>query len=294
MLKFLEKNKNITDLSNFKTKAISKYYYEINNITDLDKLKDIFSFAKQNNLKTLFVWWWTNLLFAFDIYEWIIIKNNLIWWKYIKNTKILESYTNELISDISKSLLKDYWQNLFKRFIWLPWTLGGAIYWNAGCFWLEISNNFLEATIFNLDTFQLEVFSKEDMKFWYRTSFIKNKPKFFVVSAKFDLSNIIEKYSNWKIDIEDFRENKQPKWNSCGSFFKNPSKDLSAWYIIEKIWFKWYNLNWAYFSELHSNFLINDWTATYKNLLKLIELTKQKTKKEFNLELEPEVNIIYN
>jgi hypothetical protein len=55
ILKYLEKNKNITSLSNFKTEAFAEYYFEIHNLEDVNKLKDIFNFADKENLKILFV-----------------------------------------------------------------------------------------------------------------------------------------------------------------------------------------------------------------------------------------------
>lgn len=75
------------------------------------------------------------------------------------------------------------------------------------------------------------------MNFNYRHSILKEKPNFFLVSATFDLSEIHEKYSS-DVDNIDFRENKQPKGNSCGSFFKNPSKEFSAGFLIEKVGMK--------------------------------------------------------
>ena len=54
-MKILQKNKDITELSNFKTKAFAKYYFESNNRQDVDKLFDIVQFAKKENLKVLFV-----------------------------------------------------------------------------------------------------------------------------------------------------------------------------------------------------------------------------------------------
>jgi len=119
-LNYLIENKDITDLSNFKTKAKSRYYFEIHNGQDIEKLSEIYSYSEKNNIKILFIWWGTNLLFAFDIFEWIIINNCLEWWTYDNKTKILESFSNESISDIAKSLY-DNWQTLWKRFIWLPW-----------------------------------------------------------------------------------------------------------------------------------------------------------------------------
>jgi len=289
----LKKNFDITNFSNFKTKAIAKYFFEINNLSDIKKLKEIINFQKKNNLWLLFIWAWTNMLFAFEYYDGIVIKNNLFWWKYDKKTKELFSYSWEMISDIAEILEKKFDQKLWHRFIWLPWTIWWAIYWNAWCFWLEAENNFKEAKVYNFQKEEIEILNKEKMKFSYRSSILKEKGFYFLIKLTFDLSKKIEKY-NSDVDNIEFREVRQPKWNTCWSFFKNPSKEDSAWKLIEKIWFKWYFLNWAWFSSLHANFLMNDWTATYKDLLNLIKITQKKVKQKFNIELIPEVKIIYN
>jgi len=43
-LNYLIKDKDITDLSNFKTKAKAKYYFELNNICDIEKINEIYLF----------------------------------------------------------------------------------------------------------------------------------------------------------------------------------------------------------------------------------------------------------
>ena len=298
MFKYLQKNKDIASLSNFKTPAKAKYYFEINSRQDVDKIVDIVYFVKNKywtiKNKLLFTWAWTNMLFAFDEFDWVVIKNNLNWWKYDKNTKILEAYSNELISDIAESLEKDFWQNLWHRFIWLPWTIGGAVYGNAGCFWLETENNFLKWEVLDIESGQVSILSKKDMLFSYRNSILKeNWNKYFLIKAYFDLSKKIEKYHS-SVDNIEFRQNRQPKWNTCWSFFKNPSREYSAWFLIEEVWLKGYKIGWAYFSELHANFLMSDWTATYKDLLNLIKLAQDKVKKEFGIDLVNEVRIITN
>jgi UDP-N-acetylmuramate dehydrogenase len=293
-LKYLKRNIDVTSLSNFKTKAIASYFFEINNRQDIDKLTEIVYFAKQNNLEILFVWAGTNMLFAFEKYNWIVIKNNLNWWNYNPETKILESYSNELISDIAESLEKDFWQDLWHRFIWLPWTIWWAVYGNAWCFWLETENNFLKAEILDTESGQYRQLSKKEMNFSYRSSILKEKwSRYFLIKAYFDLSKKVEKYHS-DVDNIDFRENKQPKWFTCWSFFKNPSREFSAWYLIEQVWLKWYKIWWAYFSDLHANFLMSDWTATHKDLLNLIDLAQEKVKEEFWIDLINEVRIITN
>ena len=309
-MKILERNKDITSLSNFKTLTKTEYNFEINNLNDIDKLFDIVKFAEKENLKILFVWGWTNMLFAFDKFNGIIINNCLKWWSY--ENEILKSYSNELISNIAEDLELTFKKTLWHRFIGLPWSIGWAVYWNAGCFWLETESNFKEATVYNLSTWKIEQLSKKDMLFNYRTSILKeNNNKYFLIEAIFDLSIKVEKYSS-NIDNIYFRENKQPKGNTCGSFFKNPKinidtfwekfpelynknlKAISAGFLIESSKLKWYKIWWAFFSPLHANFLMTDWKATYKDMLDLIELTQKKVKENFWIEIENEVRIIKN
>ena len=294
----LQRNIDITSLSNFKTKATTSYYFEINSRQDIDKIVDIIQFIKDKywNIKNkiLFIWAGTNMLFAFDNFDGVIIKNNLSWWSYDENSKILEAYSNELISDIAESLEKDFNQDLWHRFIGLPWSVWWAVYWNAWCFWLEAENNFLKAEVLDIESGQVSILYKKDMNFSYRNSILKEKQnKKFLIKAYFDLSKKIEKYHS-DVDNIEFREKKQPSWYTCGSFFKNPSREKSAWYLIEQVWLKWHKVWWAYFSDKHANFLMSDWTATYKDLIKLIRLAQRKVKNHFWIDLENEVRIIVN
>lgn len=290
----LIKDKDITHLSNFKTTAKTKYYYEINNIDDVFKLKDIIQFSQEQKLKLLFIWGWTNLLFAFDVFEWIVIKNNLKWFFYNPIKKILEVYSSESISEIAKKLENDYGQKLWHRFIWLPGSLWGAVFWNAGCFWLETESNFLEAEVYNLETGNIEKMNKNTSAFWYRSSIFKQTEKYFIIKVRFDLSTLQEKYST-DVDNIKFREEVQPKWNSCGSFFKNHSKEYSAGRLIEESGLKGYSYNTAFFSEKHANFLMtNTDNGNYQDLLYLIDLAKSKVQEKFSIELQPEVRIIKN
>ena len=72
------------------------------------------------------------------------------------------------------------------------------------------------------------------MNFSYRNSRLKKEKKYCILRARFDLSEKKEKYSS-DVDNIKFREEIQPKGNSCGSFFKNPSKQQSAGYLIEQV-----------------------------------------------------------
>lgn len=131
----------------------------------------------------------------------------------------------------------------------------------------------------------------EELYFDYRWSECKNHPEWFIISAEFNLSQLIEKYSSNEEPLL-WRERVQPVGFSCGSFFKNPSREQSAGSLIEAVGLKGYHHGGAYFSEKHANFLMSDGTATWQELTELIEMAQKKVQEQFQIILEPEVRIV--
>ena len=325
MLKFLQHNYDISSLSNYKTPAKARYFFDVKNDEvhneNYHSLQEMFQFTRTNNLKSLIIGGGTNILFAFDEYDGVIIKNSLMGWSYDEVSHLLETFSNEPIWTIAQELETKYHQPLWHRFIGLPGSIGGAIFGNAWCFGLETEWNFVSAKVFNIQSWQIEILEKKDMNFTYRSSILKETEKYFLISATFNLSQKVEKYHS-DVDNIDFRENKQPKGNSCGSFFKNPegviidsnsgeeivqSKDeiqnlkrewvpmkkLAAGYLIEKVGLKGFAYGWAKWSEKHANFLLSDGeTCTWRDLLYLIEEAQKRVKEDFGIFLEKEVKII--
>ncbi len=292
-MKYLEKNKNITEFSNFRTPARAKYFFEVSSRSDIEKVYQICAWAKSEGVSILFISGGTNMLFAFEEYDGVVIRNVLVWWNYDSETHILETCSAESIWEIAEDLEKKHNQDLWHRFIWLPGSIAGAVYGNAWCFGLETENNFVSCEVLNLETGAIEIILKENMWFSYRSSRLKEEKKYFIISACFDLSEKVEKYHS-DVDNIDFRENKQPNGMSCGSFFKNPSREQSAWYLIEQVWLKGYKIGGAYFSEKHANFLMHDGQGVFGDMIDLIKLAQSKVRVKFNIELENEVQIITN
>jgi UDP-N-acetylmuramate dehydrogenase len=102
----------------------------------------------------------------------------------------------------------------------------------------------------------------------------------------------VEKYHS-DVDNIDFRENKQPKGNCCGSFFKNPNKEQSAGSLIESVGLRGYRHGGAYWSDIHANFLMSDGiSCPPSDLIELVRLTQDRVQKETGIRLENEVRII--
>ncbi len=287
MFTFLIKNKDITHFSGFKTKAFSEYFFEIKNLKDFNKLKEVIKFWKKEKLKLVFIWSGTNLLFAFDVFDWILVKNNLKWFE-IKDS-ILEIYSWELISKISKDLFLKNKNDCFVSWVWLPGTIGWAVAWNAWSFWLEISDVFVSAKLFDLNQNQIIEVDKDFMNFDYRNSVLKKMDKYFLISVKLNIYSRQNKF-NLKQVIE--LRSKQPHWFTCGSFFKNPIWNF-AWKLIEESDLKWTKIWWAFISEKHANFIMSDWTASFQDVLDLKNLIQKTVLKNFWIKLQEEIKIIF-
>lgn len=83
----------------------------------------------------------------------------------------------------------------------------------------------------------------------------------------------------------------QPAAPSAGCMFKNPST-MPAGKVIDQLGLKGVRVGGAFVSAEHGNFIVNDGTATARDVLQLIENLKQRVKSERGIDLHTEVEII--
>jgi len=84
----------------------------------------------------------------------------------------------------------------------------------------------------------------------------------------------------------------QPKEASAGCIFKNPSKTICAGKLIDELGLKGARVGGAVVSDIHANFIINDGTATAREVLELIQLIQARVKEERGIDLQTEVEIV--
>jgi len=87
------------------------------------------------------------------------------------------------------------------------------------------------------------------------------------------------------------RWSSQPAAPSAGCAFKNPPS-IPAGKLIDELGLKGLRVGGAVVSREHGNFIVNDGNATARDVLELIEMLKQRAKKERGIELQTEVEII--
>jgi len=83
----------------------------------------------------------------------------------------------------------------------------------------------------------------------------------------------------------------QPAAPSAGCMFKNPTA-IPAGRLVDELGMKGARVGGAMVSQEHGNFIINDGTATARDVLGLIGLIRSRARAERGVELETEVQII--
>ncbi|NEW61752.1 UDP-N-acetylmuramate dehydrogenase [Sulfurovum sp. bin170] len=160
----------------------------------------------------------------------------------------------------------------------LPGSLGGMIAMNAGVKSYEIFNI--------IDSIKIDGvwIPKDNIEHGYRFAELGGVATEvrFRVEKGFDKSLLEE--------LKDLRSN-QPKTPSAGSAFKNPKGDYAG-RLIEAVRLKGVSQGAMQWSEIHSNFLVNNGGGVFEDAKYLIDLAKGRVFEEFEIELEEEVQIL--
>ncbi len=224
-----------------------------------------------------------------DYYDGVVIKL-----KYFNNYNIFDEYievdSGVMINKLSMELSKLG----YKGFEWasgIPGTIGGCIYNNAGCYGSEISDNLIDVTVF-CDN-KIYCLRKDELSFSYRNSTFKMNNKFVILKAKFkfekgdpeELLDLIKVRTNKRIESQPL------EYPSCGSVFRNP-EGLVAGKLIDEANLKGKCVGGAMVSNKHANFIINNGNATPEDIIKLINEIKNTIKKNYNIDLVLEQEII--
>ena len=94
------------------------------------------------------------------------------------------------------------------------------------------------------------------------------------------------------VDYQKARKEKQPlEYPSAGSTFKRPRNHYAGKLIMEA-GLRGCEVGGAKVSEKHCGFVINKGNATAKDVLDVIEHCQKEVKKQFGVDLEPEVRIL--
>ena len=171
----------------------------------------------------------------------------------------------------------------------IPGSVGGALRMNAGAMGSQTFDVAESVRLMDLDGGVRELAPKE-MAVEYRScATLKNHIALDVV-FKCKAAPRREIEARMKA-FSERRWASQPAAPSAGCMFKNP-ETIPAGKLVEELGLKGTRVGGAMVSAEHGNFIVNDGSATARDILELIEIVKARARAERGIDLETEVEII--
>mgnify|MGYP001604120376 FL=1 len=285
---------NLFPYNTFKVSVKAKYFLEVNSPKDIP------------NENSLILGNGANILFTKD-YDGLVIKNNLLGKKEIEKG-VFEIASGESWIDFVNFAVDNGWAGLEKLSL-IPGTIGGALVGNIGAYGQTFEDIFVSAKSGK------EIFSKDQCKFGYRESAFKHELKNrFVESVTIKLSKNPDS-KRIAQETAALRKSKLPDWTkigTAGSFFKNPfvsqekladlleeipdlphfSNKIPAGFLLERLGWKGKRIGNVATYDKHALIVINCGGATGQEILDFTKQMQADVKRAYDIDLEPEVNII--
>ena len=282
-------NVKLSNYSWFNLGGNAEYFYKAKN---KKQLIEFLREANNKNLNTTMLGAGSNTLFRDNGVKGVVIKLG----KDFSYTKIISKNIIEFGAATLDRKAADYAkENNFGNLEFLsciPGSIGGAVIMNSGCYDNDISKVLTSIRVLDKKNYSEFEISKDDIKFFYRNTNLKDN--LIILSARFKVSftkkEEIEKKQ--KTLIEKKKKSQPSQLKTCGSTFKNISKNRKAWKLIKESGCENFKVGDASISKKHCNFFVNNGNAKSSDIENLIEKVKKKVLEKTGENLELEIKIV--
>lgn len=207
----IQEQVNLLPYNTFHFSCTAKYFVEVKTPHDIQEL--IQHPVYINTPQKLILWWWSNMLFATDSFDGLLIKNS------ITGKKLIHEYDEEVVVDIgSWEIRNDFvwrsinqWRSWGENLVSIPWTIGAAPVQNIWAYGVEAKDIIIWVTWIDMQTGESKSLSHGDCLFWYRNSIFKStfKANFMITSVQFRLAVYNQKQYIWNVNYEGVAESTQ-------------------------------------------------------------------------------------
>lgn len=171
----------------------------------------------------------------------------------------------------------------------IPATVGGAVRMNAGGRFGNFGQRVKSIRLLNRDG-NIEERAHDQIGFAYRHTDLDDC---IILSASLELA--FDHPESVRLRFEQQFQQKlstQPIADkSAGCIFKNPPHGDSAGALIDRAGLKGRRYGHARVSERHANFIVAERGATASDVLHLIDVVRERVRREFSTELETEIDV---
>lgn len=173
----------------------------------------------------------------------------------------------------------------------IPGTVGGAVRMNAGAHGGQMADVLAWAEVVRLRSGAMERWHPEQLQMRYRHTALPDDAVVVRACLRVEAADVDTLAADMD-DMRRWRREHQPiNQRSCGSVFRNPPGD-SAGRLIDAAGLKGYRVGDAEVSPKHANFITAGPAATADDVWAIITHCQDEVRRQFDVELEPEVVVV--
>jgi UDP-N-acetylmuramate dehydrogenase len=281
-----QSNHLLRPYTTFQIGGPARHFIEIQTIADM---QEVIAYCHQNRLRYFILGKGSNILFDDQGFDGLVILNKIAFFEE-PSPGLFHVGAGYSFSLLGTRTAREGWGGL-EFASGIPGSIGGAVYMNAGANGNETAEALVSVEYVD-EQGSLIHYPKEALQFSYRTSSFQTM-RGAIVGATFALTAQTEAKQR-QLEIIQYRKKTQPYQDpSAGCAFTNPhGACLSAGALIDKSGLKGFSVGGAAVSTLHANFIINQNSASAKDVLDLIALVQAKVKEQCEVDLEKEIRHI--
>lgn len=273
--------------TSFKIGGPVDYFIIVNNI---EELKKILNLVKNNGIPFFIIGNGSNLLVRDKGIRGIVAKINFNQISINKNESIVKVSSDYSVSKLARVCAKEGMGGI-EFLAGIPGTVGGAIRMNAGAYGREMKDVVINTKCLT-NIGDIKLLTNKEHYFNYRTSIFKDVDDIILETElklykddENNINNIINEQMKKRL------ENQPLEFPSAGSTFKRNPNVITA-KLIDECGLKGYKVGDAEVSTKHAGFIVNRGNATADDVLKLVEIVKEKVYQRFNEKIELEVIVV--
>lgn len=255
-----------------------------------EQLKSILLMANEQKIPLTIIGNGSNILVLDEGIKGIVLKIEISTFELNNETAQLKVGSGVKLAYIAQKCLKQEISG-FEFASGIPGTIGGAIRMNAGAHGKEMKDVVISVTYMDRNG-EIHKIQNQQAEFEYRDSLFAHQD-YIILEVELQLEKGNQREIQAKMtEYAAYRKEKQPiEYPSAGSTFKRGTDFITA-KLIDDCGLKGYQIGGAQISEKHAGFIINKENATAKDVIKLMEYTKEQVYNKFGKEIEPEIEII--
>ncbi|QQS60750.1 UDP-N-acetylmuramate dehydrogenase [Candidatus Falkowbacteria bacterium] len=306
----IQKDYPLAPLSTYKIGGPAEFFMAV---SSQEELKGAIAWAKEHSQPITILGGGSNILIHDQGIKGLVIK--------LDNNTIITSDTTMIVGASSNvwTVAETAWEKKLSGIEWsigIPGSMGGAIRGNAGAHGGSFDTVVSDVVAFDIQKLEFFKVKPTDCHFAYRHSIFKEKSDWVVWEVTLQLSAGDPEIMKQQIqEYKNYRLQSQPKEPSAGCVFKNllvseieksspaviemasqegriKGGKIGVGYLIQKLGLMGYSVGGAKISEIHANFVVNNNQAQAKDVAEIMEYVRAQIKKNYNIELENEIQYL--